>query len=165
MMLPDTEEQLFGRGLVTKSTSSKDLELETARRVDLAEAIMKQHGVVGKRTSGWRTDQEQIALYAQGRKPLGVVNALRAKAGMRALLENENKYTVTECNGVNKRSPHQDRKAIDYVPIDNKGKPCWPSLKDPRWEEIAKCFEIAGMVSGLRWKKPDAPHHELPIEI
>jgi len=159
-MLPDTEEQLFGRGVVTKSTNSADLDPETARMVDVACAILKERGKEGVKTSGRRTDQEQIALFAQGRKPLGVVNALRAKANMRPISEAENKYTVTDCNGVTKKSKHQSGEAIDYVPKDKNGNPCWPPKSDPRWMEIAEVFELAGMESGLRWRKADPPHHQ-----
>ncbi len=161
MMLPDTEEQLFGRGVVTASTDSKDLDLETGRMVDVAEAIARQRKApAGIRTSGKRTDQEQIALSAQGREPLGVVNALRVKAKMRPISEAENQNVVTWCNGVTVRSPHQDGRAMDYVPVDKKGRPCWPPMSDPRWLKIAECFELAGLEWGGRWKTPDYPHFQ-----
>lgn len=159
-MLPDTEEQLFGRGVVTKSTDSADLEPETAKMVDVAEAILKERKKEGKRTSGKRTDQEQIALASQGRKPLGVVNALRFKANMRPISESENKYTVTDCNGVTQKSKHQTGEAMDYVPRDKNGNACWPKMSDPRWKEIAEVFELVGMEWGGRWKKPDYPHYQ-----
>jgi peptidoglycan L-alanyl-D-glutamate endopeptidase CwlK len=152
-MLPDTEEQLRGRGV--------DLEPETAHMVDLAESIMKQHGVKGKRTSGRRTDAEQIALHAQGRKLLPDVNALRKTAGLSPIGTVDNSYVVTECDGVKDRSPHQDGRAMDYTPVDSSGAPVWPGKADPRWLAIAECFELAGLTWGGRWTKfPDYPHYE-----
>jgi uncharacterized protein YcbK (DUF882 family) len=111
-------------------------------------------------TSTLRTIAEQQALHAQGRKALVEVNALRTIAGMRLIGEKENGYTVTNCDGVLKRSNHQSGKAIDVVPAGMGGRPTWPPGSDPRWEMIGKAAEEAGLSWGGRWASPDYPHSE-----
>jgi len=119
-------------------------------------------------TSTLRTLAEQRALYAQGREGLATVNALRAAAGLPALPEAENHYTVTNANGTSValggtgRSPHQLGRALDVVPLGEHG-PEWPDSKDPRWYDIAASFEAEGFEWGGRWADfPDRPHYQYP---
>jgi hypothetical protein len=67
-------------------------------------------------TSTLRTQAEQLALFAQGRAQLEVVRALRESADMRVLHPSENKYTVTNADGMTKLSLHQGGRALDVVP-------------------------------------------------
>jgi hypothetical protein len=97
-----------------------------------------------------RLDAEQVSLYAQGREPLAVVNALRAAVGFYPLTEEENKRIVTNCDGVKIRSAHQDGRALDVVPAVN-GKPVWPVASDPRWRKIAAAFTAQGFTWGGDW--------------
>lgn len=46
--------------------------------------------------SGFRSDDEQKALYAQGRESLNYVNKLRSDAGMRTISGEENKRIITK---------------------------------------------------------------------
>jgi peptidoglycan LD-endopeptidase CwlK len=113
-------------------------------------------------TSTLRTQDEQVALYAQGRKSLGEVNALRVKAGMRAIAEAENKYTVTRADGVKFKSNHQGGRAMDVVPAGTNGNPVWPPASDGRWQIIAKAGKEAGFKWGGDWAVyPDLPHWEM----
>lgn len=112
-------------------------------------------------TSTRRTADEQKALFAQGREDILVVNELRAKAGLRPILPAENKYTVTELDGVYHKSNHQGGRALDVVPEGASGNPIWPPASDPRWKMIAKAGKEAGFKWGGDWTKfPDLPHYE-----
>ena len=55
----------------------------------------KQEGIEVKATCTMRTPDEQAAFFAQGRKPLGEVNALRKTAGLAPIDAERNKYPVT----------------------------------------------------------------------
>lgn len=126
-------------------------------------------------TSTLRTDNEQIALHAQSRKELEEVNRLRKIAYMRPISAAENKYTVTNCDGVKSKSRHQGGTAIDRVPADEKGNPIWPPASDPRWKQIAKIMQEVGFRWGGDWDGDgktrydgdmdevmvDFPHYEL----
>lgn len=111
-------------------------------------------------TSTRRTADEQIALYAQGRAVLEIVNLLRKHAGMGMIAPGENTYQVTNCDGVNTYSNHQKGLALDVVPMNVSGRPEWPPATDSRWEQIAVSFEAVGFKCGGRWRKPDLPHYE-----
>ncbi|MDD5358323.1 MAG: M15 family metallopeptidase [Candidatus Nanoarchaeia archaeon] len=115
-----------------------------------------------------RSDAEQYALWMQGRKQLGDVNAQRVKAGLYPIGEKENRYTVTNCDGIehkktgdgHSRSAHQSGKALDVVPLDYNG-PIWPLGDDPRWKQIADVFKAHGFIWGGEWKDfVDLPHME-----
>jgi hypothetical protein len=126
-------------------------------------------------TSTLRTDATQIACHAQGRKQLDEVNRLRRIAGERPITAAENKYTITNCDGVTTKSRHQGGTAIDRVPADAKGNPIWPPADDPRWRQIADIMIAVGFRWGMDWngdgktrydgdqseKMLDPPHYEL----
>lgn len=127
-----------------------------------AVAILKDKGIKFAITSTRRTMYEQIALYAQGRRPLVTVNELRDRAKMRRITEAENAYTVTNCDGVKVLSRHQGGKAIDIVPATDRGNPIWPPPSDARWEEIAAVMKGCGFAWGGDWPQfPDYPHYEI----
>lgn len=119
-----------------------------------------------------RTEAEQAALYAQGRQSLIAVNALRAQAGLPAIGNSDNSYTVTNASGKRKadggtgRSEHQLGVALDVCPMENGG-PVWPPISDPRWAQIAEVFKSKGFSWGGDWTMdkdgidPDLPHYEL----
>lgn len=102
-----------------------------------------------------RSLHHQIALFAQGRCPLAIVNHLRLMAGLVPITEAENKNTVTECDGINKRSAHQDGRAIDVVVIKN-GKAIWrKDLSPNEYKTIGSCFKAHGFVWGGDWPPLD----------
>jgi len=140
----------------------KDLEslTETTRAKAIkALELCKSANIPVAVTSTRRTDDEQIALYAQGRLGLLAVNTLRRKAGLYQLAESENTYTVTNCDGVKSKSKHQAGLALDVVPTKN-GAPIWPDITDIRWKQISDIFIGVGFTWGGTWG--DAPHYELP---
>lgn len=161
---------------------SKKLEdLKPAVMVAALKALheLKAVGVQAVVTYTFRTYDEQAALYAQGRKPLAEVNALRAKAGLYLIKEylgkdkkihSDNDYTVTNCDGIQVskggtgRSAHQLGTALDVVPdLDPSEKevPGWPAPTDPRWGKIAEAFKRNGFDWGGDWKDfPDYPHYQ-----
>lgn len=112
-------------------------------------------------TSTLRTLLEQQALYAQGRKSLIEVNAIRKAAQMPPLPEYENEYTVTNCDGVTNRSNHQSGRALDVVPLVN-GVPAWPDRGHGYWQPIADVMKAHGFEWGGDWAEfQDLPHYQL----
>jgi peptidoglycan L-alanyl-D-glutamate endopeptidase CwlK len=92
-------------------------------------------------TCTYRSQEEQDALYAQGRtKPGPVVTWTR-------------------------HSKHSERTAFD-IAIVRDGKPVWDVKVDvdndhvPDYLEAAKIGEEVGLLAGARWKKPDYPHFQ-----
>jgi peptidoglycan LD-endopeptidase CwlK len=109
-----------------------------------------------------RTKEEQQALYAQGRLPLSEVNRFRHVAGMPDIPEQENKYTVTNCDGVKFKSNHQGGNAVDVVPADSRGRPYWPAPGAQAWVPIVQTMKKYGFEAGADWVKfPDWPHFEI----
>lgn len=145
--------------VVSKKLS--DLKPIAATKATAALADLKRDGVPCVVTYTLRTTAEQNALFAQGREPLDTVNAKRKISGLYALSEKENKYTVTNCDGLRHQSRHQTGTALDVVPLDN-GRAVWPNGTDPRWQQIASAFKAHGFTWGGDWKDfPDYPHYQL----
>ena len=136
---------------MTKWYANPELLDQTFRKkVDAGFAKLDTDGIVNAcvpDSGGKRTDAMQIAFHAQGRESLITVNNLRQKAGMSPISESENKSTITDCDGITSKSPHQSGKAVDIVPMDKNGNTYWPSLNDTQWRVIA----TAMMEQGLRW--------------
>jgi hypothetical protein len=64
-------------------------------RVDL---ILQELSVIGWQpiiASGMRTNAQQDALYATGRRPLSEVNSMRERAGLPTVTDAENRKPVT----------------------------------------------------------------------
>lgn len=158
----------------------EDMHPELARRFERFSALMAEAGVPFALNSVLRTLDEQTAYYAQGRKPLDHVNALRAKAGMYLLAAKENTYTVT--NTMNSR--HLPRKivlpdnttvlksvAFDIKVLRGDKTPTWDEKYDgdkdgiPDYEEAARIGEECGLIAGARWSFKDWPHFELPENL
>ena len=116
----------------------------------------------------------QQAYYAQGRESLLAVNQLREKCGLYLINAEENKRTVTNCDGIKYKSNHQTRDengygyAIDIVPAkyDSRGnKSFWWTAPQEVWESIGKIAEDNGLDwcyggKGEHWGW-DSPHFEL----
>ena len=138
-----------------------DLKPYVAAKAAVALAELKKAGVSCVVTYTLRTKEEQSALYAQGREALKTVNEKRKLAGLYALSEKENTYTVTNCDGVKTMSRHQTGTAIDVVPVQD-GKSVWPNGNDPRWIAIAGIMKKHGFTWGGDWKEfPDYPHFQM----
>lgn len=111
------------------------------RVLDLMAALHAQGHPV-RLTQGRRTTDEQRALYAQGRTTRGSI--------------------VTYCDGLVRRSRHQDGRAADFVWVTETG----VTWEGP-WPLLMQTAEQLGLVSGARWPRgrTDRPHVELPDAI
>ena len=144
------------------STKISDLAPTVAVKAIAAIQEMQDRGISHAVTSTLRTTAEQIALYAQGRKTLEEVNALRATATMRPIVAAENLYTVTNADGVVNKSNHQSGRALDVVPVGENDQPVWPVPSDPRWGMIAGVMKDFGFRWGGDFEGTfkDLPHYE-----
>lgn len=106
-------------------------------------------------TQGLRSDEEQLALWMQGRMSLDVVNGQRAKVGWGELQPSENIKTVT--NAKPGYSWHPFGLAVDLVPFESNGAPDWNDAH-PVWVEMIETGTKLGFVSGKSWK--DEPHFQ-----
>jgi hypothetical protein len=106
-----------------------------------------------------RSVRVQEAYYAQGRKGLEEVNALRKLAGLYQLRSERDNYKITWTV----KSRHIDGSAMDVVPADGAGNPTWDlaHYRDA-FEAIRDCGRRAGLICGADWPEPQAdwPHYE-----
>jgi peptidoglycan L-alanyl-D-glutamate endopeptidase CwlK len=122
--------------------------------------------------SGMRTNEEQDALYAQGRKPLKNVNALRKGVGWHGISKAANKGTVTNAKGGqsnhNKRHsliPH-GKDAVDVAvgyAVDIVDKHRGWEAKAGFWTDLGRIAKKNGCAWGGDWKKPDVAHVEMKL--
>jgi peptidoglycan L-alanyl-D-glutamate endopeptidase CwlK len=96
---------------------------------------MNEAGIDYIVTATRRTQQEQDALYAQGRTKPG------------------KKVTWT------RKSKHIDGKAFDICIMEN-GKPDW-DVSNPDWRKAGEIGIKAGLDWGGLWDKPDFPHFQI----
>jgi hypothetical protein len=122
--------------------------------------------------SGMRTNEEQDALYAQGRKPLKTVNSLRSGVGFAPIRAADNAKPVTKARGGksnhNKRHsylPHGSD-ALDVVVgyavdiVDRKrGWQAQPGF----WKDLGLLAAKYGCEWGGNWKDPDPAHVEMKL--
>lgn len=120
-----------------------------------------------------RAVDEQVALYAQGRKPLAEVNRLRVAAGLPILKSEAQNKKVTwtlqskHLIDLDDGDPQNDKsRAFDIAIMDGK-KASWDIKVDVNRDRLCD-YEQAGIIGesvGLRWggrfKSPDMPHFEV----
>ena len=109
---------------------------------------------------GRRSKHVQEAYYAQGRKSLVEVNAIRKTAGLYLLKSEKDNYEITWTL----KSKHLDGLAMDVLPVDGKGNPTWDLAHYRKtFQKIRDCGFAAGLVCGADWAAPktDWPHYEL----
>lgn len=131
------------------SKSLEDLKPEVAQK---ARALISAMNDIGDRiviTSTLRSDIEQLAMFAQGRSDLAVVNALRMMCGLRSLPKAENTYTITRCDGQTTKSRHQEGRAFDVVLLAKDGRPIWKIAGEDI--ERYKTLGVIAKAHGLRW--------------
>ncbi len=142
-------------------TNVDRLNPELAKRVHNMLEYCKKNNVAVAVIETLRTIEVQTAYYAQGRKPLDEVNALRRKAGLWEITEAANKKTITNTMASN----HLKGKAIDIAPM--KDGLVWWAAPQQVWEEIGLLAETFGLDwcaggYGAVWGKGwDNPHFEL----
>ena len=98
-----------------------------------------------------RTQAVQEAYYAQGRKPLEEINALRKKAGLYLLGEAEGKRIITKTMN----SVHLAGRAADIVPVVD-GKIPW-NIASRETADLWLAFGRLGGEAGLEWGGNWAP--------
>jgi peptidoglycan L-alanyl-D-glutamate endopeptidase CwlK len=153
------------------SRSLDDLLPELKEKALLFSDKMKEKKINFAFTCTYRSQEEQNALYAQGRKTLAEVNELRKIAGMYLLKEEKENKVVTHA----KVSKHTSRKAFDIVILDGK-KTVWDLKVDVNKDEQPDYIQAGkiGQEIGLRWGGDfngngkiedesfvDMPHYEL----
>lgn len=135
-------------------------------------AAMLAKGIPFAVTCTARTVDEQVALYAQGRKGMYDVNKLRIVAGLPLLTsENQNKvvtWTLKSLHLVDldDGNPDNDKSRAFDIAITSGGKPVWDVKVDvnqdhlPDYIQAGEIGESCGLRWGGRFKKPDYPHFE-----
>lgn len=114
----------------------------------------KKAGIDIAVTETCRSTFVQQAYYAQGRKPLDEVNALRKKAGLVSIQQSQNVVITWTLD-----SPHLYGVALDFVPLVN-GKPAWN--REDLFTKVGEIAEKLGLEWGGRWKEKDMPHIQMP---
>jgi peptidoglycan L-alanyl-D-glutamate endopeptidase CwlK len=108
--------------------------------------------------SGYRSNAEQSALYAQGRESLDEVNKLRLIANMPPLTENENLKIVTKVKAGG--SKHNTGEAFDIVNYPDGGVVEWDNIEF--YKAANMVFSEHNLKWGGSWRKfVDRPHFEL----
>ncbi|MEJ2255344.1 MAG: M15 family metallopeptidase, partial [Nitrospirota bacterium] len=117
------------------------------RRLNHLLEAARERGLEVLVTSTARTGAEQAALYAQGRKPLDAVNALRAEAGMPSIAPGENRI-VTRA----RTSVHEFGCAFDLALVKD-GRAVWDPEADTNQNALADYRELGrlGEALGLKW--------------
>jgi peptidoglycan L-alanyl-D-glutamate endopeptidase CwlK len=124
------------------SRKIEDLVPELQEKFKLFKKMMDDAGIPFMVTCTYRSPQEQLELYAQGRTKPGP------------------KVTWV------KHSKHNDRKAFD-IAITRDGKPVWDLKVDvsgdqrPDYEQAAYIGQDCGLIAGAFWHTPDYPHFEI----
>lgn len=104
-----------------------------------------------------RTLDVQRAYYAQGRKPLSEVNALRAVAGLKAIAESDNASVITKVDGIKDKSRHQSGDALDIYPtMPDKAVLWYPTTSTADlWKRMGELAKRCGFEWGGDWKPLD----------
>lgn len=114
---------------------------------------------------GRRGIKTQVAYFAQGRCVLAEVNELRSAAGLVQIQSSDN-MRITNCDGIAKRSAHQDGFAVDVAPYDKStGRIVWNAPRE-QWLAIGDIAKKHGFIWGGDWGATghslgwDKPHIE-----
>ncbi len=116
-------------------------------------AAAKEKGVFFIVDFTLRTEAEQLALFAQGRKPVDETNRLRKLAGLAPITEDQNKHCVTW----EPISMHEFGCAFD-VAITIDGHITWSN--PPLYEKLGELGESLGLRWGGRFAVRDWGHFE-----
>jgi len=147
------------------SRSISDLNEETRNKYLQFAVKMTEAGIPFTITCTARTYSEQVALFAQGRKTLEEVNALRKQVGLWLITAEENRRKVTWT--LNSKhiihNPGEKARAFDIVILKG-GKAEWSLKVDvneneiPDYEEAAEIGRSVGLKPGADFG--DYPHFE-----
>jgi peptidoglycan L-alanyl-D-glutamate endopeptidase CwlK len=123
-------------------------------------------------TQTTRSEAEQLALYAHGRKSLDKVNELRAKAGLPAITQKENTWR-TNAKSI-AHSYHAYGLAFDIAVVSPNGKTInwdvkktdWNSDEISDWLQVGKLADAIGLEWGGTWSSsPDIPHYQYTFNL
>lgn len=135
----------------------EDLVPELAEKAKQFRDLASKEGINIIFTCTYRSDEEQAALYAQGRKSVQEVNELRKKVNLPPITEKENVIVTYAKEG---QSKHNVRQAFD-VAIVEAGKLIWDT-KHPYWQKLGKIGKNLGLNWAGDWKKfKEYPHFEI----
>jgi len=144
---------------------------EFRRRLGLLAAALATRGMGATITDGVRTFAHQDAIFAQGRRTLSEINALRRTAGLSPIKAAENRKVTGVRGGF---SNHNYGMAVDLYPVVG-GKlfinPPADRQLAARFKETQQAIgeeaERIGLTWGGRWKKlVDTPHVQLfPLHL
>ena len=124
-------------------------------------------GIYLRITMGLRSQNEQHALYLQGRQPLDVVNEARLAVGWAPITDAANESPVTDADYL--LSMHCYGLALDADPSEDSPmapfNPDWkvfdsPGVMDPKWAKVLEIAKTHQLAEGAQWttKKRDYPH-------
>ncbi|MBF0326263.1 MAG: M15 family metallopeptidase [Alphaproteobacteria bacterium] len=147
---------------------TEKLHPEVRRRAEkLVQLAMERFKLEVQITETLRTAEEQAALFAQSRKPLDEVNALRKKAGMAPIDEAGNRHAVTWAPTASD-SFHGYGLAFDIV-VKSGRQVDWSNGCDWNQDGVSDWAQVGGLAAecGLEWggnwtSKPDLPHYQAP---
>jgi len=134
---------------------------------------MSEAGIPFMLTCTARLVKEQVALYAQGREKLEMVNALRRAAGMLPIsfMENCRKVTWTLASkhivDLDDNNPDNNKSRAFDIVITRDGRPCWDLKVNinqnewPDYDEAGRIGESVGLRWGGRFPSPDRSHFEV----
>ena len=155
------------------SRKIEDCVPELQEKIRLFDAAMKARILPYMITCTARIVREQIALYAQGRAKLDVVNVFRKLAGLSPIsfMENCKKVTWTLASkhiiDLDDNNPANDKARAFDIAITRDGRPVWDLKVNVNKNDIPD-YDEAGMIGesvGLRWggrfPSPDRPHFEI----
>lgn len=126
------------------SRSNKNISNIDTKLAVVVGAVLAEGKVDFTITHGFRSKEEQAALYAQGRTKKGNI--------------------VTNCDGIHKKSRHQSGKAIDFIPYPFDGD--WNNTEqfERVGEELLRIGKLLGYDCsyGGHWTSfKDWPHFEI----
>lgn len=108
-----------------------------------------------------RSNDEQAALYAQGRQPVEEINRLRKKAGMLAITKTEAKRRVTNARPGASLHNEYPARAFDIAFINSNKKLDWSTDLFKKFWEIIKTINPR-MSWGGNWQSiKDYPHFQI----
>jgi peptidoglycan LD-endopeptidase CwlK len=135
-------------------------------KLEELEALAEQANIHFIVTQTLRSNEEQIAYYAQGRQSLEEVNELRKIAKLPPIADDENRHVITRAKTV-WDSYHAYGRAFDVAVISSEGKINWSESIDwdsdgiSDWIELGKLGESIGLEWGGNFSSlRDLPHFQ-----
>jgi hypothetical protein len=111
--------------------------------------------------SGMRTNEQQDALYAQGRGKLSDVNTQRRSAGLSPISAADNSHPVTNARGG--QSNHNKTHSLLPYGCDAVDDAVGYAVDKKFWDDLGTLAKQNGCLWGGDWKKPDVAHVEMKL--